>query len=591
MFRLRNAGSILLLVGLVTALIVPGSGNAQPPAAPLPGKDNAARVPGYQQLVKFMFPIALPKTSTGGATALYNSTIDLWADDGLVFMDMKTGTVDWLRRNAWVEKWKRRAAEIKDDKDFDRADLLALLAVVDLGERFNYYLSPTHAAAEDRGRDPTVVGVGMRFELEGMRDLIGKLPKDASDEEREKALVTDDKHRLFLLPVPGSPAARAGVQDGDVLKAVDGEVVAGKTLNEVAALIKGKEGTKVELEVERKGKDGKQERLKVTVTRSKFTFPVVHVTCDPALLADLPADHTWKGDARLTNATVRIVLDNFTQDSALREMETALKTVAMLKLSKSRPVKVVFDLRGNPGGRLDYAINIVSWLLPEGTIVSLKERRGNSLAVSRWTATRDALVYTYPAPASPASLVAITAEKRVLLLPEDVPLVVLVDDGSYSASELTAGALLDRRALVVGTTTGGKGVGQQIFELPDKRRAKVIKFAFLPADRDIDWVGVQPSPGWEVPWKEGSASGDNQLEAAVKAALAEYERIEGKRAHEAKGRERVTEREAELRKTLKQKEDDLNKRLDELGRKNGGAPVGPGVPPPMMPPAPPPSGN
>jgi carboxyl-terminal processing protease len=501
--------------------------------------------PGFEQLRQHLFPKPVAKDAKG-AKALYNATIDLWADNGLYFIDFKTGNLDYWKCNQWREKWKKRADEIVDDKDFATADLLAQMAVDELG-RFNYYLPPAGVAEENKHSDPTTVGIGARFEMEGMNDILSKLPKDATEEDAEKALVVDDKHFITWSPFPGSPAEKAGMKEGDILKKIDGKDVNGMTLAEVMKMIKGKQGSQVKLELERKRTTQQKaaavasavgavfanpfagagavtnvdtadtENVKISITRDRFTYPVVHVT-------------------KLEDNVVVIKYDNFSAENGLDEMRAALLEVRKMKIEQKLPVKVILDLRGNPGGLLHFAVQIASYMIPEGTITTIKEREGSSLVAKRWSVTRDALMYTYPAAVNPQRLVGYEGQKHELILPEDVPLVCLINGNSYSASELMSGALqANHRAIIVGMPSGGKGEGQQVYGLPEGRRGKVIKFFFAPGDREIDWAGVHPDEGWQVEWKKPEKKGDdNQLDLAKKAATQEFNRIEAEKARFAK---------------------------------------------------------
>lgn len=549
---------------------------AQDTKPPLP----LEKQPAFEQLRRYSFPEKVnPKRNDNlkGARALYMTTLELWAENGLTFIDPKNNSIDWTKKNSWLEKWKKRGeTDILADDDYTGADLLAHLAVDELG-RFNYYLAPAAVASENHGADPTVVGIGARFELDGMEETLAKLPKDSTEEDADKALVVDDAHQIRLYPFKGSPAEKAGLKEGDVLKSVDGEAVKGKKLSDVIKLIKGKQGSRLILDVERTPTkeqvaqqvaaavgavfanpfvggapaatiNDKPTMEKITITRDKFTYPVVHVT---------------KHDDNI----VVIKYDNWSAGNGLGEMREALLEVRKMKLEQKLPVKVILDLRGNPGGLLDFAVQIAAWMLPEGTITTIKEREGYSVVTKRWSVTRDGLFYTYPAAVNPQRFVAYEVQKHDLILPEDVPLVVLINGNSYSASELMAGAMqANRRAIIVGMPTGGKGEGQQVYDLPNGRRGKVIKFFFAPGDREIDWAGVHPDEGWQVEWKQGQKKGeDNQLDSAKKAVKQEYDRIEKERERYRK----IMEDGTKERKAKWEKEREESRQFyEEMLRKN-----------------------
>ena len=506
--------------------------------------------PGFEQLRRYLHPKPVAQDKKG-AKALYDATLELWADNGLYFIDFSNNRLDYAKRTAWLEKWKKRGSEIKDEKDFKAADMLAQMAVDELG-RFNYYLPPIAVQAEDHGADPTVVGIGARLEQVGIEEVMAKFTKDTTPEEAKKAMLISDELPIRLSPVKDSPAAKAGILDGDILKAVDGVSVNGKSVDEVIKLVKGKEGSKVELEVARTTKDAegkdKTENVKVPVVRQKFTYPVVTVT-------------------KLEDDIVVIKYDNFSAGNGLAEMRAAFLEVQKMKVQEKKNVKVILDLRGNPGGLLDFAVQIASWIIPEGTITTIREREGYNLVTKRWSLTRDALFYTYPAAVNPQNFIGYEGQKHELIIPEDVPIVCLINGDSYSASELMAGAIqANRRGLVVGMPSGGKGEGQQVFGLPEGRRGKVIKFFFAPGDKEIDWAGVHPDQGWQVEWTKPAKRGDdNQLDVARKAVKQEFDRIE---AAKARATQILTDGTKERKAEWEKQRDEQRTRLEEKLKKH-----------------------
>lgn len=532
-------------------------GQVSPAPPPVPAKPQA--LPGFEQLRAYMFPQLFGKvTDEKGAKAYYKRFLLIFADRDIVFMDEK-GSLDHTRRTAWLDKWEKRVTEI-DDGDYKLADRLGVEAMEDLGERFNYFLDPEDVASEDKQMDPTSLGIGVKVTLENAHELTAKLTRESTEEQYDKCLVLDSKHRFLISPFKDSPAEKSGVKDGDAIYKVDGEdVMDGKHVQkDVQALIKGKKNSKVSLEVERI-EDGKPVRKKIVIQRGDFTVPVVHVT---------PADK---------DGIVVIKLDDFMAENAAAEMLTALLDAAKLRSEKSVPVKVIWDLRGNRGGRVDHAINIISYMLPEGTMVTSVKREGTSLRTERWTATRDAVIYSYPSPSSPANRVAFKTEKRTLALPEDVPLVILVDRNSASASELTSRAIQAHgRALICGENTVGKGVINTIVEFkPDEkgegpRRVHVSIGNFLPADQKLDWEGLQPDK-LSVRVKPSKPGEDKQLDDAKELVLQEFQRIEKKKAQQKELREA----------TVKSKKDAWQQKLKERQeerRKEQAKPAAPATP-------------
>src|SRR5690554_3452414 len=252
-------------------------------------------------------------------------------------------------------------------------------------------------------------------------------------------------------PLEGSPAAEAGIQAGDVLIAVDGERVDGDRLDETIGRMRGKPGTIVELRVQR---EGAAEPLDFAMTRAD-----IHVrTVRSELIADRFA---------------YIRLTSFANTTAA-DLEAAF-----LSLSDEAPAGIdglVLDLRNNPGGVLEAAVDVADLFLADGLIV-----RGSGRA-------RQARFERY---ASGGDLL------------ETVPLVVLVNGGSASASEIVAGALKDHgRASLVGTKTYGKGSVQTVMPIGAGSAIKLTTSLYItPSGALINGVGIEP----DVPVKAASS--------------------------------------------------------------------------------------
>ncbi|RLC68036.1 MAG: hypothetical protein DRI48_00680 [Chloroflexi bacterium] len=272
----------------------------------------------------------------------------------------------------------------------------------------------------------------------------------------------------IVQPFKNGPAERAGLQAGDRVLEVDGISITGYTLYEAINLIRGPDGTEVTLLIER---EGVTEPFEVTVTRERLEIPIVDVEM-------------------LDDNVGYIKLHEFSATASER-MEQGLR-----ELLDQEPQGIVFDLRGNPGGWLDQAIEVTDLFLNDGTVV-----------IERWSDGREQAL-----PSSGA---------RPGDIAETVPLVVLVNGSSASASEIVAGALQDReRAILIGEPTFGKGSVQRPFTLSDGSELRItIAMWFTPNDRAIEGQGL--TPDIEVPWPdEGVEDGeDPQLERAVEYLL------------------------------------------------------------------------
>lgn len=286
------------------------------------------------------------------------------------------------------------------------------------------------------------------------------------------AFVIENDEGLFEIvrPIDGQPADLAGVRAGDVLIEVNGESVLDLTFDEVILMVRGPQGTSVNLKFLR---EGEEEPVEFTIVRTRFEVPVVESEI-------LPSEMTG-------GATIGYIhLTEFNRNAEERLLE------ALDELTTQGITGLVFDLRDNPGGFLDQSIAVADAFLPEG--VALFER--NIRGLDETFLTRDGDIA------------------------EAIPLVVLVNSGSASASEIVAGAIQDRsRAILVGETTFGKGSVQQVHPLSDGSELRVtIARWYTPNNNSIDGEGIIPDIAVETPEDLGG-SADGQLMRAIEYLL------------------------------------------------------------------------
>lgn len=259
-------------------------------------------------------------------------------------------------------------------------------------------------------------------------------------------------------PIPGSPAEEAGLRPNDIIYEVDGVSTYGMDLDKVVSLIKGEEGTSVNINIYRDG-----EYMDVKVERRQVKIPTV----EQEMMED-------------GMAYIRIIeFDDVTPG----QFEEALQT------SRNEGMKgLVLDLRGNPGGSVNAVVDVARMLLPEGLVVYTEDKYGKR--------------EEYQCDGSHEF---------------ELPLVVLVDGNSASASELLSGAIQDyKKGTLVGTTTFGKGIVQQLLTLRDGSAIKItVSSYYTPKGRNIHGTGIEPDV--ECPF-DGEAyynsDFDNQLEKA-----------------------------------------------------------------------------
>lgn len=268
----------------------------------------------------------------------------------------------------------------------------------------------------------------------------------------------ETKIMTFVNVYEDSAGAEAGFQEGDILYKVDGEDVSGQDLGKVVSKIKGEEGTKVTITVLR-GEQRKE--YTATATRKKFEARTI--------------------EAEMKTQQIGYIRVMEFDEVTYEQFQTALKELQGMKA-------LVIDLRNNPGGNMDTVCKMLDLILPKGKIVYTEDKNGE-----RNTYDSD--------------------EEHQLT----VPLAVLVNGKSASASEIFAGAVQDYGiGKIVGTTTFGKGVVQQIFPMTDGTSVKLtISEYFTPKGRNIHGKGIEPDVEVEYEYQENDEEADNQLEKAL----------------------------------------------------------------------------
>jgi len=234
-------------------------------------------------------------------------------------------------------------------------------------------------------------------------------------------------------PYEDCPAAKSGIKAGDKILTIDGKNMAKKTTDEVSDALKGPKGTSIEVEIERKGEGLK----KIKIERDEIKIP------------DVPYFGMLKGEVGY------VKLNSFTQ-TASSDVKNAIQ-----KLQADGAKQLVLDLRGNGGGLLIEAVKIVNFFVPKNQVVVTTKGR----------VKEENRVYT-------------TLEEPFV---QDMPLVVLVDGGSASASEIVSGALQDLdRAVIIGETSFGKGLVQRTYDLKYGSKIKItIAKYYTPSGRCV----------------------------------------------------------------------------------------------------------
>ncbi len=239
---------------------------------------------------------------------------------------------------------------------------------------------------------------------------------------------------VIYRPIEGSPADKAGVKSGDVIVEVDRKPVAGMRVDDVVKKIRGPRGTKVELTLRRKGTPN---LLHITIVRDLITSPVAYAFME---------------DEKLGIGRIRLEQFNEKCDQLLVQKVRELEGKGLQAL--------ILDLRYNPGGLLNVAVDVASRFIDNGVVVLIQEKNGQ---ITRLYTERGRAIKPYP-------------------------LVVLVNEWSASASEIVAGAVRDnKRGIIIGETTFGKGLVQTIFQLQDNSAVAITTAKYLtPSGYDLN---------------------------------------------------------------------------------------------------------
>lgn len=270
----------------------------------------------------------------------------------------------------------------------------------------------------------------------------------------------EEQSIVIIAPIEGFPAEKAGLKARDIISEIDGQSAYDISVSDAVKKIRGEKGTKVKLQVVREGQP-----LEFEITRAAINLPSVKT--------------------EITSDNVGIIeISRFGSDTVELTRKAANEF-------KDKNVKgVVLDVRGNPGGLLDAAVGVSEIWLDKGDLI-LQEKRGEQV------------VKTFNAKGS--SILG------------NVPTVVLVDEGSASASEIVAGALRDNgAAVIIGQTTYGKGSVQEVRELDDGGVLKVtVARWYTPAGKNIDKDGIEPDQEIELTAEDVKADRDPQKDAAL----------------------------------------------------------------------------
>lgn len=326
----------------------------------------------------------------------------------------------------------------------------------------NYYV-------EDISLDQLINGAidGMISEIDSYSNYMSSDEYDDMQEDFEgefggigiQITIRDDRLTI-VSPISNTPGERAGLMAGDVIAEIDGKETAEMSQEKAVDLMKGEPGTDVTLSIDREGED---ELIKVEITRDIIEVPIVE---------------TEVYDDRIGYLSI----SQFIQ-------ETGEKTEEALKELEDEDVEaLILDLRNNPGGILDEAVNVSSLFADSGTVLSVKQREGEDQ----------------------------TYEVNPEFTTTELPLIVLINRGSASGSEIVAGFVKDQdKGELFGTKTFGKGTVQSVFPLEDGSALRLTTARYYTSGENlIDEIGIEPDYDYPYIADEEDPDADNQLDVA-----------------------------------------------------------------------------
>ena len=332
---------------------------------------------------------------------------------------------DWYR-------WNKHYVDHIKTKDDAYVAINSMLA--SLNDPYSKFLSEEEYAEQNTNIDAKIVGIGVNI-----MSIDGKI--------------------IIISVVEGTPSQKAGIKPGDIILKVDKTDVSGKTISDVASLIRGEIGTNVRLELLRK-----KQKLYKTIARDEI---------------------------KIRNIKADIIDKNIGYIQIVSFLSSDMTTEFVEALDKTKNCQgLILDLRGNTGGLMPNAVVIADMFLTQGHIVSVVDREKQKSDIDAQT--------------KPYAI--------------NKPVVILIDEGTASASEILSGALKDnRKAILVGKKTFGKGMIQKIYPMPNQTGMNLTIAKYLtPKGYDINQKGI--TPDYEVDYTEYDflKNRDPQLDTAKK---------------------------------------------------------------------------
>ena len=395
-----------------------------------------------RKIVRIIIIVVLAVISFGGGFVIGKKSVDTVQIANRVFFNRELGKPEPIDFSLFWQVLDTIEDKYVDNSKINYKEMLygAISGMVDsLGDDYTVFMRPdkTETFIKSVSGDDSFEGVGMEI---GVKNKI----------------------LTVISPIEGTPAHKAGIQAGDLILKIDEKETDGMTSEEAVGLIRGKKGTEVILTINR---NGFNEPKKFTLVRDTIQVPVIK----------------WE----LKNSDIAYIkIYQFTAN-----LPAKFKSI-VAEILKSNAKKIIIDVRNNPGGYLDSAVEISGWFLPKDSVV-VKEEFKNGEG------------YEYKS----------NGYKAI----QDFPVIILINKGSASASEIMAGALRDIEGIkLVGEKTFGKGSVQQMETFKDESSLKVTIAKWLtPSGVSINEEGLSPDYEIELTENDYNNNYDSHLDKAI----------------------------------------------------------------------------
>lgn len=407
----------------------------------------------------------------------YACAYDIIVNTDLSLLDKGT-------RAKFVSEWEHKfdGSDKLNTEEGTTAAIKSMVAA--LNEKHSSFWNKEEFKAERQQFSGALVGIGVSLTRLNVNDALINALKSGDKEKFESLMKIGADTPLVIYPEPikDGPAYKAGLQKGDRFVAVNGKPVIGMTIAEVAKAVQGEEGTIVNLKMARPVVGGLQ-TIEVKITRDHVKSPDVRLTMLDGDIGVLRL--TMFGDDISEEYTMGTYKACTGQDLPEDDKVLGQLTRTYVPETDCKLKGLVIDLRDNPGGRLDQVTQMVQTTLYQGTIVTTQTRNGDGVIDLVDSVTpkfykretfvdgKSTRVKTYP--------------RIWRVLPDNLPIVVLINGGSASASELFSyGLQVNGKAIIMGQPSFGKNVGQQISPIDFGAAMRITTFRFLPGGKAFD---------------------------------------------------------------------------------------------------------